>query len=98
MNVTTEKQNGKIPFKFTPHFTEKFAKSMQLYQMALDKLNDVVHSATNCDYGYCSNKYSVRLITPNDISTFTSNLIKAFRIGMLQYNIDDIQNLHSESD
>lgn len=97
MNVTTEKQNGKIPFKFTPHFTEKFAKSMQLYQMALDKLNDVVHSATNCDYGYCSNKYSVRLITPNDISTFTSNLIKAFRIGMLQYNIDDIQKFSVES-
>ena len=97
MNMTTEKQTGKIPFKFTPHFQEKFETSMKLYQMALDKLNDAVHSATNCDYGYCSNKYSVRLITPNDISTFVSNLIKAFRIGMLQYNIDDIQKFSVES-
>ena len=97
MNMTTDKQTGKIPFKFTPHFKEKFETSMKLYQMALDKLNDLVHSATNCDYGYCSNKYSVRLITPNDISTFTSNLIKAFRIGMLQYNIDDIQKFSVES-
>lgn len=95
--MTTEKQTGKIPFKFTPHFQEKFETSMKLYQMALDKLNDSVHSATNCDYGYCSNKYSVRLITPNDISTFVSNLIKAFRIGMLQYNIDDIQKFSVES-
>jgi len=97
MNITTEKQTGKIPFKFTPHFKEKFETSMKLYQMALDKLNDSVHSATNCDYGYCSNKYSVRLITPNDISTYVSNLIKAFRIGMLQYNIDDIQKFSVES-
>lgn len=97
MNMTTEKQNGKIPFKFTPHFNDKFENSMKLYQMALDKLNDAVHSSTNCDYGYCSNKYSVRLITPNDISTFTSNLLKAFRIGMLQYNIDDIQKFSVES-
>lgn len=97
MNMTTEKQTGKIPFKFTPHFQEKFETSMKLYQMALDKLNDSVHSGTNCDYGYCSNKYSVRLITPNDISTFVSNLIKAFRIGMLQYNIDDIQKFSVES-
>lgn len=97
MNMTTEKQNGKIPFKFTPHFNDKFENSMKLYQMALDKLNDAVNSSTNCDYGYCSNKYSVRLITPNDISTFTSNLLKAFRIGMLQYNIDDIQKFSVES-
>lgn len=97
MNITTETKNGKIPFKFTPHFNEKFEKSMRLYQMALDKLNDAVHSSTNIEYGYCSNKYSVRLITPNDISTFTSNLLKAFRIGMLQYNIDDVQKFSVES-
>lgn len=97
MNITTETKNGKIPFKFTEHFKEKFDKGIQLYQMALDKLNDAVHSSTNIEYGYCSNKYSVRLITPNDISTFTSNLMKAFRIGMLQYNIDDVQKFSVES-
>lgn len=83
--------NGKRSFSFTEHFGHKFKHSIELYQMALDRLNNLVHSAGDADYGYCSNKYSVRLITPNDISTFTSNLMKAFRIGMLSYNIDDIQ-------
>ena len=92
-----EKNDTRPKFEFTDHFNEKFEKAMKLYQIALDQLNDAVHSSSDVDYGYCSNKYAVRLITPNDISTFTSNLVKSFRIGMLEYNIDDMQKFSVES-
>ena len=92
-----EKNDTRPKFEFTDHFNEKFEKAMKLYQVALDQLNDAVHSSSDVDYGYCSNKYAVRLITPNDISTFTSNLVKSFRIGMLEYNIDDMQKFSVES-
>ena len=92
-----DKKDTSPKFEFTDHFNVKFEKAMKLYQLALDQLNDAVHSSTDADYGYCSNKYAVRLITPNDISTFTSNLVKSFRIGMLEYNIDDMQKFSVES-
>ena len=97
MNNIMEKTNERPKFEFTDHFREKFDKAMKLYQTALDQLNDAVHSSYDVDYGYCSNKYAVRLITPNDISTFTSNLVKSFRVGMLEYNIDDMQKFSVES-
>ena len=97
MNNIMDKKDTRPKFEFTDHFNEKFEKAMKLYQTALDQLNKAVHSSADCEYGYCSNKYAVRLITPNDISTFTSNLVKSFRIGMLEYNIDDMQKFAVES-
>lgn len=96
MDITTMKPD-RVKFEFSEHFNKKFDMAMKLYQMMLDQLNDNVHSTTNCEYGYCSNKYSVRLITPNDISTFVSHIMKAFSIGIIEYNVDDMQKFAVES-
>lgn len=77
-------------FKFSPCFKKHFEQMISLYQTSLDQLNSIVKSNNECEYGYCNKKYSVRLITPNDISTFAGNLVNAFDKGLLGYNINDV--------
>lgn len=78
-------------FTFSDKFLATFKSMVDTYASTLESLNSEVNSSSTCDYGYCSTNYSLRIITPHNISEYVSNIIKAFEVGLLNYNVNDIQ-------
>ena len=84
--------DGKVSFKFSGCFLDTFKIVIDTYSNSLKKLNDVIKGKIDkCDYGMCNVGYKLRYITPEDISTYASNLVKVLNNGMLGTNVHDIE-------
>ena len=84
--------DGKVSFKFGGCFLDTFKIVIDTYSNSLKKLNDVIKGKIDkCDYGMCNVGYKLRYITPEDISTYASNLVKVLNNGMLGTNVHDIE-------
>jgi len=82
----------KPSFEFSASFKKSFDALIDAYSKALAKLNKV---STGKDfksaYGVCSCSYKLRYITPNDVSTYVSNLIKGLESGLFKDRVGDVE-------
>jgi len=86
---TKENKNN---FKFDQSFNETFNSMIDMYTQSLDILNEVSSGkSVDDEYGICNCSYKLRFITPNDVSTYISNLVKALENDMFHGNVADIE-------
>lgn len=79
-------------FKFDESFSESFKALVDIYSNALAKLNKISTGKTiKSEYGVCTRCYKLRYITPNDISTYISMLIKGIENNMFHDRLADIE-------
>lgn len=78
--------------QFDNSFKESFNAMIDIYGQSIDKLNKVMTGETiKSEYGVCSCSYNMRYITPNDISTYISNLVKGIETGWFNDRIADTE-------
>lgn len=86
--IDTEKS---APFTFDESFIETFNSMIESYDNTVDELSKVSSSINN-EYGICNCSYKMRYITPSNVSTYVSNLVKAFENRLLYpNNVGDIE-------
>ena len=79
-------------FEFDSSFKETFNAMIDIFSKSVDRLNKVSSGKTiNSEYGVCSCCYKLRYITPSDVSTYISNLIKALDNGLFHNRISDAE-------
>lgn len=79
-------------FEFDSSFKETFNAMIEVFSKSMDRLNKVSSGKTiNSEYGVCSCCYKLRYITPSDVSTYISNLIKALDNGLFHDRISDAE-------
>lgn len=84
---------NKVSFKFDESFDRSFKSMIESFDKSLDKLNNLDKhiNQIETDYGICNCSYKMRYITPSDVSTYVSYLIKAFNHGLLSKNTNDVE-------
>lgn len=79
-------------FEFDSSFKETFNAMIDIFSKSVDRLNKVSSGKTiNSEYGVCSCCYKLRYITPSDVSTYISNLIKSLDNGLFHNRISDAE-------
>lgn len=79
-------------FEFSKSFKQSFDALIKVYADALAELNKVsTGKALKSEYGVCSCTYKLRYVTPNDVSTYVSNLIKGLENGLFKDRISDVE-------
>lgn len=79
-------------FEFDNAFKETFNAMVAVYSKSIDKLNKISKAdSIKSEYGVCSCSYKLRFITPNDVSTYVSNLIKALDNDMFHDRTGDAE-------
>lgn len=79
-------------FEFSDSFKKSFDALIKVYADALAELNKVsTGKALKSEYGVCSCTYKLRYVTPNDVSTYVSNLIKGLENGLFKDRIGDVE-------
>lgn len=79
-------------FQFSESFKRSFDATIGAYADALSELNKVsTGKSITAEYGVCACKYNLRYITPNDVSTYVSNLIKGLESGLFHDRIADVE-------
>lgn len=82
----------KAKFEFSASFKRSFDALIDVYADALAKLNKVASGKDlNSEYGVCSCTYKLRYVTPNDVSTYVSNLVKGLESGLFKDRISDVE-------
>ena len=85
-------QDASNKFSFDTSFKSSFDGLMKAYSDALSKLNSVVSGKDlKSEYGVCCCSYKLRYVTPNDMSTYISNLVKGLETGLFEDRINDIE-------
>lgn len=80
------------PIQFDNSFKESFDVLIDGFSKSIDKLNRVATGKElKSEYGVCSCSYHLRYITPNDVSTYVSNLIKAFENNLFHASVSDTE-------
>ena len=93
---TSVAEQKKSIVEFSSEFSTSFDKSIISYDDALDHLQSVVNGKDFDEYGICNCCYNLRYITPNDISEYISNLIKAVSMKLIECNIADLEKFSVE--
>lgn len=79
-------------FEFSGSFKRSFDALINVYADALANLNKVASGKSiKSEYGVCSCDYKLRYVTPNDVSTYVSNLIKGLESGMFHDRVGDVE-------
>lgn len=79
-------------FEFSGSFKRSFDALINVYADALANLNKVASGKSlKSEYGVCSCDYKLRYVTPNDVSTYISNLIKGLETGLFHDRIGDVE-------
>lgn len=79
-------------FTFSDSFNRSFDALIDVYADSLAALNKVATGkALKSEYGVCSCTYKLRYVTPNDVSTYVSNLIKGLEKGLFHDRIGDVE-------
>ncbi len=89
-------EQKKSVVEFSSEFSTSFDKSIISYDDALDHLQSVVNGKDFDEYGICNCCYNLRYITPNDISEYISNLIKAVSMKLIECNVADLEKFSVE--
>ena len=78
-------------------FSQEFPNEIELALKAFDRVFKELTSISNWkiefseEYGVVNNLYKFRYITPSDIATYTSNLIKVLKNRMICPHVTDLQ-------
>ena len=81
-------------FKFDESFLKTFEARMKSFDTAMDKLSNIkkLVSVEKAEYGICNCAYKMRYITPSNVSTYVSDLVKAFKTRLFGCdNVCDIE-------
>ena len=79
-------------FSFSDSFNKSFDALIDVYADSLTALNKAATGkALKSEYGVCSCTYKLRYVTPNDVSTYVSNLIKGLEKGIFHDRIADVE-------
>jgi hypothetical protein len=90
------KKSTDIPkreFAFSHEFPNEVTLALKAYDRVFKELTSINAGKNECkeDYGICNNLYKFRYITPSDIATYTSNLIKVLHSHMIHPQIADLE-------
>ncbi len=95
--VDVNKTDGKPVVEFSPEFLASFDKSIAMYDDTLDQLQALVQGkGFDEEYGICNCRYEMRYITPNDVSAFISDLLKAISMKLIACDIADLEKFSVE--
>jgi hypothetical protein len=95
MQVSTvkEKDTPKREFAFSQEFPNESMLAFKAYDRVFKELTSIANGKITFpeEYGVVNNLYKFRYITPGDISTFVSNLIKVLKNQMIHPHINDME-------
>ena len=95
--VDFNKSDGIPAVEFSPEFLQSFDASITSYDETLDQLQSLINGkGFDDEYGICNCRYEMRYITPNDISTYISNLLKAISMRLITCDICDLEKFSVE--
>ena len=89
-HAVTKEPQTKNKFDFSPSFKRMFDGMITAYGDSLKELNKA-KSALKAEYGVCACDYNLRYITPKNVSSFVSNLVKGIESGMFRGEIGDVE-------
>lgn len=75
-------------FSFSRSFNRSFDALITAYGDTLNKLNKAKFKA---EYGVCATDYSLRYITPKNVSSYVSNLVNGIEAGLFHDRINDVE-------
>ena len=81
-------------FNFDGSFLKTFEARMKSFDTSMEKLSNIKKLVNDekAEYGICNCAYKVRYITPSNVSTYVSDLVKAFKSGLFGCeNVCDIE-------
>lgn len=84
--------------QFSPSFDQTFQDSLAIYDKTIEHLRCLVNDdgCLTDDHGVCNMSYHVAYITPKDISTYISHLIKALSARLICGNPTDLEKFSVE--
>jgi hypothetical protein len=93
-------KSDRSPNGFTVAFSDDFQKHFQSLKLLLTKtMTEIDSLKTKSEplYGTCNTSYTLRFITPDNVSSFVSNLLTAFDKQLITRNIGDLEAFTTES-
>ena len=84
-----EKKSASHPIEFSDTFHTSLKEILDEYTSSLSVLEKSHGTADG--YGVCNSTYKMRYITPNNVSTYISNLSKAMTNNLVGLNASDIE-------
>lgn len=91
ISIIHNKEDNKKRFSFDKSFEKTFNAMINVYANSLNDLNKSMTNNTKAEYGVCCCEYKLRYITPKDVSTYISNLIKGLEVGLFHDRVSDIE-------
>ena len=87
------KKEPKREFAFSQEFPNEIVVALKAFDRVFKELTSLSNGkiAFNEEYGVVNNLYKFRYITPNDIATYVSNLIKVIKSNMIHPHVNDLQ-------
>lgn len=88
-----DKKEPKREFAFSHEFPDEIVLALKAFDKVFKELTSLSNGKISFDeeYGVVNNLYKFRYISPNDIATFASNLIKVLKNQMICPHVDDLQ-------
>ena len=79
-------------FAFSREFPDQITMALKMYDHVFKQLTSIASGNIEFsdEYGVCNNRYKFRYITPSDVATFASNLIKVLETRSLNPTIADL--------
>ena len=79
-------------FAFSREFPDQITMALKMYDHVFKQLTSIADGKIEFsdEYGVCNNRYKFRYITPSDVATFASNLIKVLETRALNPTIADL--------
>lgn len=83
----------KCEFAFSQEFPNESILAFKAYDRVFKELTSIANGKITFpeEYGVVNNLYKFRYITPGDISTFVSNLIKVLKNNMICSHVNDME-------
>lgn len=89
VNIDLSYEKSKPNYEFSEYFENTFKHLIETYDTSFDSLSDAMKGKIDgIDYGICACTYNVYYISPDNVSTFISDLFKAVDNHLL-LTIDD---------
>jgi len=96
-DVDMNRPDGSKDIKFSGQFMQNFDDAITNYDRTLNYLDQLIkgHNFTD-DYGVCNCKYQMVYITPHDIASYISYVLKAISKRLVECDIPDMEKLSVE--
>lgn len=93
LKTVKDADKPKREFAFSQEFPNEVILAFKAYDRVFKELTSIANGKITFpeEYGVVNNLYKFRYITPGDISTFTSNLIKVLKNQMIHPHINDME-------